>query len=140
MKIPQINDTTTPADALELAKYFGLADTVAAIEEAGLDAFKPFVFDGFSMVPEGIVKRIFGLSTEKMAALLRCCGAVRLLMAVISSAIFDLAGVGKNARDSGEARRLDAIDFLTTERVDVFADLVGLSPESTKDKVRPFIN
>lgn len=65
--IPKIDDKTieignkiTTAMAIELCKQYGFGHLVSRIEE-DQDAFKEWVFDGASMIPDGLFSQVVGI-------------------------------------------------------------------------------
>lgn len=58
--IPKIGDKITTSKALELCKFYGLEYLVKRIQDDE-DAFKDWVFDGASMIPDELFSRVFGI-------------------------------------------------------------------------------
>ncbi|MDX9785928.1 MAG: hypothetical protein RBT11_04085 [Desulfobacterales bacterium] len=62
MKLPKTGDMITTEKALEICKFYGMENLVQRIT-LHFDAYKPWVFDGCSMLPDKMVAAMTGIST-----------------------------------------------------------------------------
>ena len=60
MKLPEIGETIDNEMAIELCRHFGFEELVQRIE-ANPESYKPWVFDGASMLPDLIVSRLINV-------------------------------------------------------------------------------
>ena len=63
MKLPEINETITTGRGLELCQHFGFDDLAARIQD-NTKQYKEWTFDGVSMAPDRLLKKL--LRTPKL--------------------------------------------------------------------------
>ncbi len=70
MEMPKIGDKISTGQALELCRHFGLSHLVERIE-SNPNIFKPWIFDGCSMVPDELLGLFTGCDWKDIT--FKCC-------------------------------------------------------------------